>query len=143
MNARPLLSALLLAALALPAAASHNRDTGPRPPPLRGLECLDPDFARSFNTIDDQRLLVDAGRKRYVLQISGSCWNLDHTPVIEFRGDPISERVCGNAFDAVLVRGGTHPCRIESMQLIDKATYKALLNEGRDYRRMRRVRSRD
>jgi hypothetical protein len=132
-----LFSALVLAALSLPASSQAN-DTRPPAPVLRGQQCLDPDFARSFIDLDDRSLLVDAGRYRYRIEVSASCWNLDHTPVIGFRADPVAGRVCGGPFDAVIVRGG-HPCRIERMELLSKAEYQDALKHREDSRHARRI----
>ena len=85
MRIRPLLPALLIAAFALPGAGAASDREHPRAPPLRGGECLDPNMARSFTELDDNRLLVDAGHYRYLIEVSSGCWNLRNTPVIGFR----------------------------------------------------------
>jgi hypothetical protein len=132
-----LLGALLLVAATLPASASH-RDGQPPAPVLRGADCLDPYMARGFTDLDRNRLLVDAGRRRYLIEVYGSCWNINHATLLVFRGDPIANRVCGTAFDAVIPNGG-HPCRIERMELLSKDEYKALLQQKEELRRARRA----
>ena len=127
----------LLALLAVPAASSVAVPVQPVEPRfLRGSECLDPAFARSFATIDYNTLVVDAGRYRYLIQ-TGACWGLDYTNIINFRGDPISRRVCGGTFDAILVRNEP-PCRIERMSLIDKQQYDEALDRRKAWLRERK-----
>ena len=147
--ARPsLFAAALLTLLALPSAspiaASPDEPTERRH--LRGNECLDPAFARSFTTIDNRSLVVDAGRYRYLVEVPSSCWALEYTNIITFRGDPISRRVCGGGFDAVLSRNEP-PCRIERMSILDDAEYEAALlrreqwlHERQEARKARRAR---
>jgi hypothetical protein len=131
------LLALALFAPALPAASGPPAAERAAPAPaLRGAQCLDPGMARGFVTLDDHSLLLDAGRNRYRIQVAASCWNLDFANVIGFRGDPIMNRVCGGNLDAVLVRGNA-PCRIERMELLDKAAYRQLLAEHDAARRAR------
>ena len=136
MNLRPCFILMLAAACAATAAAAP-RDERPRPPPLRGGQCLDPDFARSYTTLDDHLLLVDTGRHRYRIEVSRSCWDLRYTSWIAFRGDPISNRVCGYAFDAVVPRSGV-PCRIERMELLSREEYKQAVQQYEAERRARR-----
>ena len=134
-------SVFVLAALvlgALPVLASDPAPTRPPAPYLRGNQCLDPAFARGFTSLDDRRLLVDAGRQRYLVEVSPSCWNLDFASALGFRGDPISGRVCGSVRDAVLLRGEP-PCKIERMQLLDKEQYDAALREREAWLQARRA----
>lgn len=104
---------------------------------LRGAQCLDPGMARSWIDIDDDTLLVDAGRYKYRIQVSGACSALDWSPVLLFRGDPVTGRVCGSLGDAILTRD--YPCTIVDMQLLDKDQYKALVRDYEDARKARRA----
>ena len=61
---------------------------------LRGSDCLDPAMARSWEDLDDRTLLVDAGRHKYRIELSASCTAIYRSPMLVFRGDPISGRVC-------------------------------------------------
>ncbi len=129
-----------------PAAMDHapsDRPAGARSadsPILRGQECLDPRFARGWVYIDDQHILVDAGRYRYQIEFSSSCRDIAYTPVIGFRGDPIGGRVCGSAFDSVLTRDV--PCRIQRMDLLSREQYKSIEGQrARDRAERRRVRA--
>ena len=138
--ARPtLFAAALLAILAVPPMASSAAQDGAAAEPrtLRGNLCLDPSFARSFTTIDDRSLVVDAGRYMYLIEVPTSCWALSYTNEISFRGDPISRRVCGGGFDAVISRHEP-PCRIERMSILDEEQYQAALQHRDDFLRERK-----
>lgn len=130
----PLLVFIL--AFASPLAAAP-RDLVSPSPGLRGAQCLDPATVRAFTPIDNRQVIIDAGRRLYRLELTPSCLNFYSTDVIGFRGDPVSNRVCGTSFDAVLVRG--FPCRIERMQAISRAEYKQGLIERDEYRRAQRA----
>ena len=127
-----LFASALLAVLAIPSATSVAApavEPGPEPRHLRGKECLDPVFARSFTTIDDRSVVVDAGRYRYLIEVPPACWAIEHTNSILLRGDPISRRVCGGGFDAVLSsRRNEPPCPIERMTILDDEQYEAALD---------------
>lgn len=138
MRMRPL-SLLLLASACAASAAASSPEPRPRPPVLRGGECLDPDFARSFTTLGDHSVLVDTGRHRYRMEVSRACWGLRFTPFIAFRGDPISNRVCGSAFDAVITRDG-YPCRIERLELLSREQYEQAIADYQAERLAERAR---
>ena len=138
MRTTSLLASCLLCATAQPFAASPPPAAGSRAPMLRGHDCLEPSFARGFVSLDDRNLLVDAGRNRYRIEVSPSCWNLHTANVVGFRGDPISNRVCGAAMDAVLVRGSV-PCRIEGLHLLSKEAYRQALHDREAWRRQRKA----
>jgi hypothetical protein len=125
----------LLAALCLPAHAAAQAT--PRPLP-RGNQCLDPAQARGFVDLDQRRLLVDAGRKRYLIHLAPACWKLDLANAIGLRGDPVTGRVCGGMLESVLVRGEV-PCRIEGMEVLSNEQYQAALREREQLRRGRRA----
>lgn len=120
--------------LGLAASASAG---SPDSPILRGSECLDPDFARGWVELDDRTLLVDAGRNKYRIEVGGACTSLSFTPLLAFRGDPVSGRVCGSIGDAILTRD--YPCRIERMQLISKAQYKQAIDDRAAERKRRKA----
>ena len=112
-------------ARATAASASGARPQPVRLEPLRGPDCLDPDFARSWTDLDERHLLVDAGRLKYLIELPANCSPVHWSPFLLLRGAPISGRVCGSLGDAVITR--EHTCRIESMRLVDEVEYKALL----------------
>lgn len=121
--------------LALGLAASTSV-AAPETPYLRGSQCLDPNFARNWIELDDRTILVDAGRNRYRIEVAPACSSLSFSPLLVFRGDPISGRVCGNLGDAILTRD--YPCKIERMQLISKAEYKQALDDRAAERKRRK-----
>jgi hypothetical protein len=128
----------LATALVIAAATPASADAPRRPPLLRGAQCLDPDFARGWVYLDDRNIVVDSGRYRYHIELNSQCRDLAWSPFIAFRGDPISGRVCGSSFDAVLTR--ERPCTISAMTIITKEEYKAL--EQHNSRKARRERRR-
>ncbi len=122
--------------LALGLAASANAGTTDAPF-LRGAQCLDPNLARSWVELDDRTILVDAGRNKYRIEVSGACTSLSFSQVLVFRGDPVSGRVCGSLGDAILTRD--YPCKIERMQLISKAEYKQAMDDRAAERKRRKA----
>ena len=88
--------------------------------------CLDSSQVRSWIVIDDETLLLDAGRKKYQVTLQQSCFNLDTSPALEFKGDPITGRICSSALDAIRVQG--EQCRISKIREIDKQTYNDAQN---------------
>jgi hypothetical protein len=133
MDARSLTVALLLAACggcatsSSPPATLDAADGGRHF--LRGAQCLDPGMARSWIDLDSNTLLVDAGRYKYRIEVSSACTAMDWSQMLVFRGDPVSGRVCGTLGDAILTRD--YPCTIQGMELLDKAQYKALVEENK------------
>lgn len=123
--------------LAAGSSLASERMDAPRPTYLRGSQCLDPTFARGWVYLDDRHILVDAGRNRYSIEFSNYCQDIAYTPVIAFRGESISGRVCGGPFDSVITRD--IPCRIQSMQLITREEYKAIESEHARARAERRA----
>ena len=128
----PAFTSVLALGLAMSASAGS-----PDSPILRGSQCLDPDFARSWVELDDRTVLVDAGRNKYRIEVGGACTSLSFTPLLVFRGDPVSGRVCGGLGDAILTRD--YPCRIERMQLISKAEYKQAIDDRAAERKRRKA----
>ena len=124
-------SVLALGLAASTSVAAHET------PYLRGSQCLDPNFARNWIELDDRTILVDAGRNRYRIEVAPACSSLSFTPLLVFRGDPISGRVCGNLGDAILTRD--YPCKIERMQLISKAEYKQAVDDRAAERKRRKA----
>ena len=123
----PTLSALLLTA-ALAGCASDGgatrADSPAASPPMRAGECLDPAFARSWHFVDDDELLVDAGRRKFRIRLAEMCFSLGTSPALVFRGDRVSNRVCGGVGEYVVV--GRDRCRIESVERIDDESYRQL-----------------
>lgn len=112
---------LLVAPLSLTGAAAPA-DTASSRTVLRGPDCLDPDFVRGWHTASDGSLFVDAGRRKYRLQVDPTCIELGHSAGIRFRTGGVPSRVCGHIGDAVLVRGRS--CRIDRIELVDAGTWR-------------------
>lgn len=135
-----LLAGLSVSGLALATATTNTIIRASDPPPrtlLRGSECLDPQRARGWTQLDDGDLLVDAGRQKYRVTLISACTAAGYTNAIQFRGDPVSGRVCGSIHDQVITRD--YPCRIERMELLDKAQYELALKEDREIRKAKRA----
>lgn len=74
--------------------------------PLRPVsECLDPDRARSWQMLDSNRLLVDAGRRHYLIELAWSCPELGTHADLVFRSHNAGGRVCGDIGDSIVPQG--------------------------------------
>ena len=82
--------------------------------------CFDSQRVRNWIVIDDETLLIDAGRKKYRMHLRDSCSSMGTSSTLRFKGDPISGRVCGS-LDAINVEG--EYCRISSIEEIDKKAF--------------------
>lgn len=91
--------------------------------------CLDSSHVRNWIVVDDEILLLDAGRKKYRMTLMQSCFNLSSSPTLQFKGDPITGRICGSTLDAIRVNG--EQCRISKIELIDKQTFSNAQNKKR------------
>lgn len=97
--------AILLAVVSLPGGRAAPAADGYAP--LRPLSaCLAPDRARSWHLIDGSRLLVDTGRRHYLLELSWSCNELATHRAITFTSRNPGNRICGDIGDAVQPREG-------------------------------------
>lgn len=87
--------------------------------------CLYPQDVRTWHNTQDGALFVDAGRRKYRVDLWGEC--RDNLGVsLAFRGDSITGRVCGNPGDKVLTGGvGSRQaeCGIRDVRIIDDETY--------------------
>ncbi len=112
-----------LLALVPPMSMAQEEQTAPAPRnALKGADCLDPSRTRSWDYVSGDELLIDAGRRKYRIQLSEQCSDLGHGNALLFEGDPISGRVCGNIGEKV--RAGRMRCRIARVELIDAETYR-------------------
>jgi hypothetical protein len=126
--------AALLAALASPQAAAAEDERVTVYAPLRTLaDCLDPDRARSWHMIDSDEVLVDAGRKRFHLQLQFSCPELGHEHSIVFRAGNAIGRLCGHPGDAIVTvqaRGRHTSCPVANVTLLDQEEYESLITSN-------------
>ncbi|HMB55754.1 MAG TPA: DUF6491 family protein, partial [Arenimonas sp.] len=104
--------------------------------PLRGQECLNPVMARSFVFVDDQHVLVDAGQRKYRIEVSRSCTALSYTNQLAFRGDPATNQVCGSIGDAIITRD--YPCKINRIELLSSAEHKQAVQDAEAERKSNR-----
>ena len=114
-------------ALALACSGSSASEPTAQRTLLRGSDCLAPADVRNWIEIDDRTLLVDGGRLQYLVKLTGSCKTLGYSQALVFRGDPVSERVCGGLHDAVITRD--YPCNILSLEILDKDQYREILHQ--------------
>jgi hypothetical protein len=96
-------------------------------------ECLDPARARSFHLLDSDELLVDAGRRRFHVQLSFACPELNYNHEIVFRPGPGIGRLCGLAGDHILFarRAPSRTvCGIAAVTPIEREQWDAYLAGG-------------
>ena len=116
----------LLASLVLVAGCASSpgpADAGPGVV-ANPVECLDPSWVRGWDYVDDDELLVDAGRRKYRIRLAERCFALGTAPALVFDGDAVNNRVCGHAGETIIV--GRDRCRIQSVERLDDATYESL-----------------
>ena len=89
--------------------------------------CVDTSRVRNWIVVNDETLLLDVGRKKYRVNLQQSCFNLSISPTLQFKGDPISGRICGSSLDAIRVRG--EQCRISKIEEIDRQTFNDAQNK--------------
>lgn len=89
--------------------------------------CVDTSRVRNWIVVNDETLLLDVGRKKYRVNLQQSCFNLSISPTLQFKGDPISGRICGSSLDAIRVRG--EQCRILKIEEIDRQTFNDAQNK--------------
>lgn len=82
--------------------------------------CFDSQRVRNWIVIDDETLLIDAGRKKYRMHLRTSCSSMSTSSTLRFKGDPVSGHVCGS-LDSINVEG--EQCRISRIEEIDKQTF--------------------
>ena len=95
------------------------------PPPSGHTGCFDPQLARGYQVIDDDVLLVDAGRNFYRLQLEATCFGTDWAPQLAFVGDPITGRVCGRYGERIVYQ--SQSCMIERVDWIPPDEHARLL----------------
>jgi hypothetical protein len=127
--------AVAVLALALVACASDSRTAADgkaaSPRATTGhAGCFDPRSARGFTPVGDDVLLVDTGTNHYRVQLDATCFGADFAPAMQFRGDAISGRICGNFGEKVV--WSHHECGIHDVEWITPEEHAALLNPAKD-----------
>jgi hypothetical protein len=102
---------------ATPTAASGHHRT------LPAAQCLRTDSAVDWQKLDDRHLLVRNLGRSYLLRLSSVCLGIEDTARIDLVGAGMN-RLCGRLGEYVIARGDR--CRVETVELIDEATYRAL-----------------
>jgi hypothetical protein len=101
--------------------------------PLRPVsECLDPDRARSWHLIDSDEILVDAGRRRFHLQLSFACPELGYNHTVGFRSGNGVGRICGHQRDVIVTMAPgrrNSRCGIADVTPLDRKQYEAYLDD--------------
>lgn len=101
--------------------------------PLRPLsECLDPSRARAFMLVDGDRLLVDAGRRHYLIELRWSCPSLYNAASLDFRSRNAAGRICGDIEEQVSAPANPalhlDRCRIAKVTRITRDEYRDEVN---------------
>lgn len=126
-----LVPALILLLAAMPE-APLAAEPSPRHAPLRPLKaCLDPSRARAFHLLRSDRLLVDAGRAHFLLDLAWSCQSLASSHQLEFASANPGRRICGDMHDAVFAAGsaaqGLERCPVSRVTPLSADEYAAEL----------------
>ena len=129
---RPVLAAivamgLLGACSSTSSGARSDTASAPRaaPPPSGHTGCFDPALARGYQALDDDVLLVDAGRNFFRVQLEATCFGTDWAPELHFVGDPITGRICGRFGERIIYK--SQSCMIERVDWITPDEHARLL----------------
>jgi hypothetical protein len=114
------MTAAMLTLLAVPAVASVSAVDAPQ-------GCLNPAHVRGWSLLPDDHVLVDAGKRRFLIELSQTCAGLDHNPFLGFISHRPDSRVCGQRGDQLVPHGSAAgrrpPCPIQRVRLLDDAEY--------------------
>ncbi len=130
MSASRLAIALAVSTSAAAGMAWAGDDASSRPiKPI--TDCMDPGRVRAWSNQGD-RVVVDAGRRQYVIELAHGCPELDLNPFLGFISHNPSGRICGDVGDR-LVPHGAHAsvrrqCSIRGMRMIDRAEYASMMS---------------
>jgi hypothetical protein len=121
--------ALALVACAGNQGTSSNRQAASPRAVTGHAGCFDPRMARGFAPVGDDVLLVDMGSNHYRVELDATCFGADFAPAMQFKGDPISGRVCGHFGDSV--SWNHHECQIQRVDWITPEEHEALLHPAK------------
>lgn len=117
-----LLSAALMGATSAVAGDPVATERPSQHGPIKKLSaCLDPQRARSWALLDSNTLYVDAGRRRYLLQLDTSCPELAQARSLSFLSAGGVGRICGNRGEQLRVdpaASALRDCRIGSVHIL-------------------------
>jgi hypothetical protein len=131
------LATLALCLMAFPAASAEAPQTTADEDkadarPLSAAQCLDPERARGWSLLDSSTVYVDAGRRRYLIDLDFACPELGYARSISFRSGGGIGRICGNAGEYLVPDTGLSPsrdCRIGKVRLIPRSAPRQRTNE--------------
>ena len=123
---------LFAAALMAPVAFGQDEADKPTPKssykPLRPMsQCLIPERVRDWAYVNDQEILVNAGRKKYRIRMSYGCSALAFGSFIRFDPGPGIGRMCGNLNEAVIADGTR--CHVAAVERIDQDEWDRTLEQ--------------
>ena len=117
---------LALALSALPTRAVLADAAGP---------CIDPGKVRAWTTLPERRVLIDAGREHFLVQLSARCPELADNPFLGYRSSHPAGRVCGRDGDSLVPHGSAAGhrarCPITALRTLDGDEYYRLLQASR------------
>jgi hypothetical protein len=98
---------------------------------LRPQDCIDPGHVRNWQLLDESRVLVDAGRQHYLIELAAACPELGHNPFLGFISN--NRLICGARGDRLVPHGaadGSRPqCDIRELQPISNEEQHRLLQQ--------------
>jgi hypothetical protein len=130
MTFRLVVAATALAFAALAQAAGPDR---PRPTPVIA-DCLDPSRVRTWESVDLDEVVVDAGRRHFHLQLGNACPELAYNHTVVFQASGGIGRICGNLGDRIVLpkRGIANiPCSISKVTPLDRRQYESYASKKR------------
>lgn len=95
---------------------------------LPAAQCLRTDSAVDWQKLDDRHVLVRHVGRNYLLRLATVCLGIEDATRIDLAGAGMN-RICGRLGEYVIARGDR--CRIDTIELIDEATYRALVSGER------------
>jgi hypothetical protein len=128
----PILVAVLSLALA---AAAAPLQAGEGPGARGGGDCIDPGRVRGWAALHGQRVLIDAGRRHYLVELSGSCPQLAEHPFLGYHSNHAAGRVCGRDGDRLVPHGSAASrrgdCPIRRLRAVDGDEYARIMRQAR------------
>jgi hypothetical protein len=130
----------LLAASAPSGIDPGNASPEPAPSPVVQVAaddpCVDPGKVRSWSSLSDRRVLIDAGQQRFLVDLSGSCPQLSDNPFLGYGSDHVAGRVCGRPGDRLVPHGssasGGGDCPVRRMRTLSGDEYERYLKQSTD-----------
>jgi hypothetical protein len=125
-------------------AASVPAGTAQAPPPaaappaqtLAEDACVDPGKVRGWSLLGDRRVLIDAGKQRFLVDLSTNCPQLSDNPFLGYRSDHVAGRVCGRPGDRLVPHGSTatggDDCPVRRLRTLSGEEYDRYLKESAD-----------